>query len=430
MPYKLRKAPKRDLYWVVTSETGKKHSKEPIALEKAKAQKRILERALVGGLSAAHFNLIGESISKDADLEDAKEIVETILELLTPKQRAILKKTIIKFNVLQIDVLRALEILETATPETQEEADLYMIDLENTVETMKNVLEFKLPDIGSKGASKPSKFAPTKRGAGRGIWSQLLRALQRYAGVEGQGVMDDVIRDEIDTLPAGDFEGKKKVVLRAIRRYFPPDELLADAVYWQVHLAKVKEDLNMALSILNNDIKYRNSRSNNGRMSSCSGVGCLGTTGIMSSFGMGKKRGGVGNPMYVPKRANRLYPTVEIDQGIQDIITLEDIEDDDFVAILNDNPNFVMLKTSYDKILQPLIDSVGQKQALLTLKNPFLQGEVINRMYFANAKIVKPKQPARRPSRVGFEPQPVRRAKGRRDAARECKKCGLVRMVK
>lgn len=43
MPYKLRKAPKRDLYWVVTIATGKKHSKEPIALEKAKAQMRILE---------------------------------------------------------------------------------------------------------------------------------------------------------------------------------------------------------------------------------------------------------------------------------------------------------------------------------------------------------------------------------------------------
>jgi len=50
MPYKLRKAPNRDLYWVITSETGKKHSKEPILLEKAKAQKRILEDALVGGV--------------------------------------------------------------------------------------------------------------------------------------------------------------------------------------------------------------------------------------------------------------------------------------------------------------------------------------------------------------------------------------------
>ena len=46
MPYKLRKAPKRDLYWVMTSETGKKHSKDPIPLEKAKAQMRVLESVL------------------------------------------------------------------------------------------------------------------------------------------------------------------------------------------------------------------------------------------------------------------------------------------------------------------------------------------------------------------------------------------------
>lgn len=49
MPYKLRKAPNRNLYWVMTIETKKKHSKDPIPLEKAKAQMRILESAFVGG---------------------------------------------------------------------------------------------------------------------------------------------------------------------------------------------------------------------------------------------------------------------------------------------------------------------------------------------------------------------------------------------
>lgn len=49
MPYKLRKAPNRDLYWVVTIETGKKHSRDPIPIEKAKAQMRILSQALIGG---------------------------------------------------------------------------------------------------------------------------------------------------------------------------------------------------------------------------------------------------------------------------------------------------------------------------------------------------------------------------------------------
>lgn len=48
MPYKLRKSRGKNLYWVVTTETGKKHSKEPIPLEKAKAQLRILESALDG----------------------------------------------------------------------------------------------------------------------------------------------------------------------------------------------------------------------------------------------------------------------------------------------------------------------------------------------------------------------------------------------
>ena len=50
MPYKLRKAPKKELYWVITIETGKKHSKLPIPLDKAKAQMRILETTLQGGM--------------------------------------------------------------------------------------------------------------------------------------------------------------------------------------------------------------------------------------------------------------------------------------------------------------------------------------------------------------------------------------------
>lgn len=53
MPYKLRKAPNRDLYWVVTIETGKKHSKQPISMEKAKAQMRILESVLFGGMDSS-----------------------------------------------------------------------------------------------------------------------------------------------------------------------------------------------------------------------------------------------------------------------------------------------------------------------------------------------------------------------------------------
>ena len=46
MPYKLRKAPKKPLYWVVAVDTGKKYSHEPIPLEKAKAQMRVLEASM------------------------------------------------------------------------------------------------------------------------------------------------------------------------------------------------------------------------------------------------------------------------------------------------------------------------------------------------------------------------------------------------
>jgi hypothetical protein len=49
MPYKLRKAPKKDLYWVVTKETGKHHSKEPLPLARAKKQLAVLNMHLRGG---------------------------------------------------------------------------------------------------------------------------------------------------------------------------------------------------------------------------------------------------------------------------------------------------------------------------------------------------------------------------------------------
>lgn len=313
MPYKLRKAPKRDLYWVVTIETGKKHSKEPIALEKAKAQKRILERVLVGGITQIELRDLNAKYPPSVEGTHQQNARDTIRhysefrQLLNEHQMNILRLTkgepdYRNYNLLEIFDFIIINLIKEVenrpnrltSEENQNLINIYIRQILNRLGLIIPKYEQELPIAPLPRPSKvhPSKFAPTKRGAGRGVWSQLLRALQRYAGVEGQGVMDDVIRDEIDTLPAGDFEGKKKVVLRAIRRYFPPDELLADAVYWQVHLAKVKEDLNMALSILNNDIKYRNSRSNNGRMQmpNCSGVGCFGTTGIMSSFGMGKKR--------------------------------------------------------------------------------------------------------------------------------------------
>lgn len=48
MPYALRKAPKRDLYWVVTKETGERHSKDPLPRARAEAQMRALYASLKG----------------------------------------------------------------------------------------------------------------------------------------------------------------------------------------------------------------------------------------------------------------------------------------------------------------------------------------------------------------------------------------------
>jgi len=56
MPYKLRKAPGRDLYWVVNKESGAKYSKDPIPRPKAEAQMKALyanTKELKGG---AHWD--------------------------------------------------------------------------------------------------------------------------------------------------------------------------------------------------------------------------------------------------------------------------------------------------------------------------------------------------------------------------------------
>jgi hypothetical protein len=58
MPYRLRKAPKRELYWVVAQD-GTKKSKDPIPLERAKAQMRALyaserQQKLRGGAMTQH----------------------------------------------------------------------------------------------------------------------------------------------------------------------------------------------------------------------------------------------------------------------------------------------------------------------------------------------------------------------------------------
>ena len=48
MPFKLRKVPKKDLYWVVGPD-GKHHSREGMPRKTALAQKRILNAAMLKG---------------------------------------------------------------------------------------------------------------------------------------------------------------------------------------------------------------------------------------------------------------------------------------------------------------------------------------------------------------------------------------------
>lgn len=63
MPYKLRKAPKKELYWVVNKETGKKHSKEPLPRKRAEAQMRALYAVESG------YTLRGKGEESESDEE-------------------------------------------------------------------------------------------------------------------------------------------------------------------------------------------------------------------------------------------------------------------------------------------------------------------------------------------------------------------------
>jgi hypothetical protein len=97
MPYKLRKAPKRDLYWVVTIETGKKHSKDPIPLDKAQAQMRILEKQLVGGITTEEYEDIFNEFAGKKDIHNTVDddamltLAKSLRDKLTEHQAKILE---------------------------------------------------------------------------------------------------------------------------------------------------------------------------------------------------------------------------------------------------------------------------------------------------------------------------------------------------
>ena len=86
MPYTLRKAPNRDLYWVVNKETKKKYSKEPLPYERAIAQMRALyasERSELrgGAISKALLAAIAQSAYSG---KTRKEIANFTLIFATP----------------------------------------------------------------------------------------------------------------------------------------------------------------------------------------------------------------------------------------------------------------------------------------------------------------------------------------------------------
>lgn len=84
MPYKLRKAPNRDLYWVVNKETGKKYSNEPLPLERAKAQMKALYASespgrnipMTGGRIGEHPVQFANRILSEPKLHSRKQLRE------------------------------------------------------------------------------------------------------------------------------------------------------------------------------------------------------------------------------------------------------------------------------------------------------------------------------------------------------------------
>lgn len=104
MPFALRKAPKRDLYWVVNSETGKKHSKEPLPKAKAEAQRRALyavesgytlrggmriEQLPAGGAGGeGEFVIVGDDGERLAGPFTTRSIAEAYLRSMQTPPRA------------------------------------------------------------------------------------------------------------------------------------------------------------------------------------------------------------------------------------------------------------------------------------------------------------------------------------------------------
>ena len=87
MPYKLRKAPNRDLYWVVSKDTGKHFSKEPLPKERAMAQMKALYVNVPearGGGPIPERNILQQIAKQSYQSDAAKRIGEFELVRATP----------------------------------------------------------------------------------------------------------------------------------------------------------------------------------------------------------------------------------------------------------------------------------------------------------------------------------------------------------
>ena len=85
MPYHLKKKPNEKLYWVVTTATGKKHSIDPIPLDRAKAQMRALYALTdkenvpehAANMLSEHLRLVGVLRHLDPDALRREYIIQS-----------------------------------------------------------------------------------------------------------------------------------------------------------------------------------------------------------------------------------------------------------------------------------------------------------------------------------------------------------------
>ena len=138
MPYKLRKAPKRDLYWVVNKETGKKYSNEPLPKDRAKAQmkalyaseteggaKQYLEKPVGSSMTGERFAAINQNVADFfAPMERIKYAKENPKSIFLPAEKKARKMTKIMLRSAGIDPDTVSDELRgekaTATPPASE----------------------------------------------------------------------------------------------------------------------------------------------------------------------------------------------------------------------------------------------------------------------------------------------------------------------